>query len=160
MYAGDQPWNPKVLDVGEDDYFRHGRDDCPDLSTSGWLDTYTPPPPDRPAGPVRPVRVTVAATPRRDRRPPFRFTVSGRVVLPAGADRSRLCRGTISMRVSRGARTVLTRGVPVRGDCTFRTALTVPPRRVNVGVLRVSVRLVGNGRLAGRSARPLFVRAG
>jgi hypothetical protein len=38
MWAGDQPWVfPPVLDVGRDDYFKHGRTDCPDLNRSGWL---------------------------------------------------------------------------------------------------------------------------
>jgi len=38
MYAGAQPWRPSVLDVGRDDYFRHGRRDCPDLARSVFLD--------------------------------------------------------------------------------------------------------------------------
>ena len=37
MYAGDQPWRPSLLDIGHDDYYGHGRADCPDLATSGWL---------------------------------------------------------------------------------------------------------------------------
>jgi hypothetical protein len=38
MYAGDQPWNPSVLDAGHDDYFDHGRADCPDFARSALLD--------------------------------------------------------------------------------------------------------------------------
>ncbi len=38
MYAGDQPWRPQLLDVGRDDYFGHGRADCPDLARSAFVD--------------------------------------------------------------------------------------------------------------------------
>jgi hypothetical protein len=37
MYAGDQPWNPSVLDIGRDDYFGAHIPKCLDLATSGWL---------------------------------------------------------------------------------------------------------------------------
>ena len=37
--AGQSPWElPPILDVGRDDYFGHGRDDCPDLLRSPLLD--------------------------------------------------------------------------------------------------------------------------
>ena len=38
MYAGDQPWFPSVLDLGNDDYWRHGNGDCVDLADSAFLD--------------------------------------------------------------------------------------------------------------------------
>lgn len=44
MWAGDAPWEPSVLDAGRDDYYGHGRADCPDLARSPYL-TSTPPPP-------------------------------------------------------------------------------------------------------------------
>lgn len=48
MYAGDQPWQPAALDVGNDDYYKAGRADCYDLSRSAFLDSLPPqaaPPP-------------------------------------------------------------------------------------------------------------------
>lgn len=48
MYAGDQPWQPAALDVGNDDYYKAGRADCYDLSRSAFLDPLPPqaaPPP-------------------------------------------------------------------------------------------------------------------
>jgi hypothetical protein len=44
MYAGSLPWEPSVLDVGHDDYYRTGRTDLPDLSRSVFLDPLAPDP--------------------------------------------------------------------------------------------------------------------
>ena len=38
MYAGDDAWNPSVIDPYHQDYFRTGRTDIPDLSRSSFLD--------------------------------------------------------------------------------------------------------------------------
>lgn len=38
MYAGNQPWQPSVLDVGHDDYYQHGIVGCPDLATSVFME--------------------------------------------------------------------------------------------------------------------------
>ena len=46
MYAGDSPWGlPPTLDIGRDDYYGHGRSDCPDLARSPYLTANPPPPP-------------------------------------------------------------------------------------------------------------------
>lgn len=37
MYAGSQPWAPSRLDPGRDDYFGHGRTNCPDAVQSPYL---------------------------------------------------------------------------------------------------------------------------
>lgn len=38
MYSGPRPWNPTLLDSGNDDYFGHGVAGCPDLDDSEFLD--------------------------------------------------------------------------------------------------------------------------
>ena len=39
MYGGEEPWRfPVTLDIGRDDYFGHGLDNCPDLARSVFLD--------------------------------------------------------------------------------------------------------------------------
>jgi hypothetical protein len=44
MWAGDAPWSfPLTLDVGHDDYWQTGRDDCPDLARSPYLTTAAAP---------------------------------------------------------------------------------------------------------------------
>jgi hypothetical protein len=38
MYRGDGPWQlPPTLDIGHDDYFKHGVEGCPDLARSDFL---------------------------------------------------------------------------------------------------------------------------
>jgi hypothetical protein len=37
MYAGDRPWRPSMLDVGNDDYFNHNTD-CLDVAKSVFID--------------------------------------------------------------------------------------------------------------------------
>jgi hypothetical protein len=37
MYAGDKPWRPSMLDVGNDDYFNHNTD-CLDVAKSVFID--------------------------------------------------------------------------------------------------------------------------
>lgn len=37
MYAGDQPWTPRVLDFNHDDYYGTGSTTCPDLKNSVFL---------------------------------------------------------------------------------------------------------------------------
>lgn len=48
MYAGGEPWEPEFLDVGSDDYFGTGRQDCIDMAQSAFMDplpagSHTPP---------------------------------------------------------------------------------------------------------------------
>ncbi len=38
LYRGDQPWAPALLDIGNDDYWKHSNADCLDLSKSVFLD--------------------------------------------------------------------------------------------------------------------------
>jgi hypothetical protein len=49
MYAGSAPWRPSALDVGDDDYWGHGRADCLDLARSALL-SPTPASPVVPPG--------------------------------------------------------------------------------------------------------------
>ena len=42
MYAGPQPWTYSTLDAGHDDYFGHGRPDCPDLARDPYVEAPDP----------------------------------------------------------------------------------------------------------------------
>lgn len=42
MYAGDQPWQPLLLDIGRDDYYGHGRPGCLDLARSVFMEPLPP----------------------------------------------------------------------------------------------------------------------
>jgi Ca2+-binding RTX toxin-like protein len=43
LYAGDEPWQPSVLDFGLDDYYGTGRIDCLDFARSALLEGNAPP---------------------------------------------------------------------------------------------------------------------
>lgn len=46
MWSGDAPWQlPPQLDIGRDDYYGHGRSDCPDLARNEYLTTTPVAPP-------------------------------------------------------------------------------------------------------------------
>jgi hypothetical protein len=49
LYTGPEPWYPDRLDPDQDDYYGHGRADCPDLARSGLLEPM-PEAPELPAG--------------------------------------------------------------------------------------------------------------
>ena len=105
--------------------------------------------------------VTVAATPRRDRRPPFRYTISGKVLLPSAVTPQRGCTGRVSVAVKYRARTVSTRHAAVTSACRYRVTVRVPSRRLpRFGRLKVTVRFLGNAALRRTTVRPIFVRFG
>jgi hypothetical protein len=43
MYAGSLPWQPSVLDVGRDDYFRHNNPSCLNLANSPYMTSTSTP---------------------------------------------------------------------------------------------------------------------
>jgi Divergent InlB B-repeat domain len=54
MYAGDQPWQPSALDVGNDDYYHAHRPGCLELAESLYLESNEPPAPPAPPAPPDP----------------------------------------------------------------------------------------------------------
>jgi CotH kinase protein len=120
-----------------------------------------PPPPV--AGRLRPRRLTTRVTPGRDERRPYRFTISGSLLLPPGLSRATACNGRVAVRIKAGARTVSLRRATLRKSCTF--ASTVTFRKRGFGgrrKLTVQAHFEGNGSLLPRSAatKTVGVRSG
>jgi hypothetical protein len=91
MYAGDEPWRPSVLDVGQDDYYHAHRLGCLELAVSPYLERNIA------QHPTEALAVTVVGP--------------GRVVsTPAGIR----CKPRCSTTFRRGTKVVL-RAVPARG---------------------------------------------
>ncbi|MFL5869000.1 MAG: hypothetical protein ACJ766_18000, partial [Thermoleophilaceae bacterium] len=119
---------------------------------------------DRPGGIVKryspprlpTLRVIARTAPRRDRHRPFRFRTSGRIVLPGGIARPDGCRGRVTIRATRGRRTLARKRARVRSNCHFR----VRWRLRRTGRVRVRVRFGGNSLLQPRRARTRRARAG
>ena len=113
-----------------------------------------------PGGKVAPRGLTATAHPARDRGRPYRFTISGRLILASGADAREACGpgGSVSAQVRRGKRKLATRRTKLRADCSYRIALRFarrPARR-----LRVHVRFAGNAETAPARAAARVLRLG
>ena len=135
-----------------------------------------PPPPPPPPGPTPPgnyplpniVRVaakslTANVLPKRDRRAPYRFTTSGRLTPTGAFSPARFCgMGRVSVQVKAGGRTVSTRRVGLRANCTYRSTVTFRARgRLGrSGRLKFTARFLGNDRVRPKTARATFARAG
>jgi hypothetical protein len=104
-------------------------------------------------------QITIAVRPPRDRRPPFRFTVRGKLIRPSGFSRSRSCHGLVTIRFKLNRRTVRLRHARVSRKCRFRARVRVRARR-HPRTFLISVRFGGNTALKPRSAPPLTARAG
>jgi hypothetical protein len=100
-----------------------------------------------PAGRAEPT-LTAHLKPRRNRRPPYRFKVSGRVRPPAGLVPGQACgSGTVAVRGKRAR---------LKPDCTFAIRLRVRRR----GPFGVTARFAGNRALLAATAEPRRARAG
>ncbi len=115
----------------------------------------------KPAARVEVAGVTARVTPRRDRQAPYRFTVSGSIRRPAGIGASACKGGRVSVQWKRGARTISTRRITLKSDCTYKIQVTFRvKRRLGSGRLTARVRFLGNARFKPASARALSARAG
>jgi DNA-binding beta-propeller fold protein YncE len=101
-----------------------------------------------------PLSLRLRVSPRRDRRAPYRFTVTGRLARPSGVSAADGCRGRVSVHVGRRERVT-----GLRRRCTLRVTVRLP-RSTRRGRLRVRATFTGNAALAPRSARSVMVRAG
>jgi hypothetical protein len=105
----------------------------------------------------------LSARPRRDRRLPLRFRLSGRLVPPKGlvgvAELFRMlgvdirgpaCNGRVTIAFKAKRRTVVRRRASVTSTCRFRSAVTIRTRRRlgRARRLKASARFGGNRLLA------------
>ena len=117
----------------------------------------TPTPAPTPASPVlgrvSPV-LTLAVTPRRDRRAPHVFRVAGRVD-PPGAE---ACSGRVTIRFKRGTRTISSRTLRVGANCRYTARFRFSRRLARRSTLRVLAAFQGNQLLLPRLAKAVVVR--
>jgi WD40 repeat protein len=112
---------------------------------------------------VRPTSLSARVTPRRDRRLPFRYVVAGRLGGPSVVPAAEACRGSVSIKVKKGRRTVVARRARLSTSCTYRKAVAINSMRrlrASKGRLGVTVSFPGNGVLTSRRAKPRVVRYG
>jgi hypothetical protein len=102
--------------------------------------------------------VSLSASPARDASAPYRFTLSGKVTLPAGVTAAQGCRGTVVLRINRGGKSAAATNAPLSKSCTYKRTLVVPSS--SAGSLTATARFNGNAVLLPRSARTRAMRAG
>jgi hypothetical protein len=110
---------------------------------------------------VKPVWLTASAAPKRDRRRPFVFTLSGKLTPPPGVATSAACSGRVSVSVVARRKVVKTSRASLKSSC--RWSLRV--RFTNAGKLgsgRLTFRttFLGNDALLPVKARAARARAG
>ena len=94
-------------------------------------------------------RLRVTVTPRRDRRRPFRYRTRGRLLRPAGVNAASGCRGTVTVQVKAGRRTISARRARLRRTCRFSSRVTFRrAARLGRGRLKFVVRFSGNRAVA------------
>jgi dipeptidyl aminopeptidase/acylaminoacyl peptidase len=112
---------------------------------------------------ARPTSLSSRATPRRDRRLPFRYVVGGRLGRPAVVPAAEACRGRVSIKLKKGRRTVVSRSARLSKSCRYRKVVAIKStRRLRAarGRLKVTVSFPGNGVLTSRRAKARVVRFG
>lgn len=120
-------------------------------------------PPTVTATRLTPRSLGLALSTRRDRVAPYAFSVSGKLVRPAG---STICAGKVAVTLKAGKKTVTQRTVALRksgANCTYRVAFSLnkkPATLPKSGALTVSARFVGTALLKPRVAKPTTVRIG
>jgi hypothetical protein len=100
--------------------------------------------------------------PKRDRIAPFKYVATGKLGLN-GAPKKQGCKGTVSLRVRRGARTVAKGTTRITPGCTYSKKLKVRKSKLNglkSGTLKFSARFGGNTVLQPDSAPNKNVRFG
>jgi len=120
-----------------------------------------PPVPVTPRGGKHRTSLTLKAKPRRDRRPPFRFTFSGRVRIPGGVSAASVCGGRVRLVLRKGRRTVARGTARVSKRCTYKKRITIKSTRRTGrrrARLRVTARFGGNAFLSAASRKSTTVR--
>jgi hypothetical protein len=110
---------------------------------------------------AKPRRLTASVRPSAARRPPFKFKLSGRLVLPAGVAAGAACRGSVSITVRHGKRTLARRRVRHSRRCTYSAAVSVSARKLHgSGRITFTAAFGGNRVLLSRRAHSVSVRFG
>ena len=104
------------------------------------------------SGRATPNRVSSNVRKRKTRRG-VKLTTSGRLSLPAGMTRAVGCAsGRVQVQIKSGARTVSTRRVNLRRNCTFRSSANISGRRLGTRRLVIIAQFLGNDVLAAKRA--------
>jgi ELWxxDGT repeat protein len=120
-----------------------------------------PPKAPAPAKRVAPASLTLKIGAAKTLRPPFRYTVSGRLGVPKGVAKATACKGTVTVSARRGTKVVAHATAKLAKDCTYHVTVTKATNKLlaaHGGKLTLVARFAGNAvllpsRSGARSAR-------
>ncbi len=105
------------------------------------------------------VGLTIKATPKRDLRSPYTFRTTGKVVLPPSVTPALGCKGVVAVTFKAGKKTISTRRVKVRSNCTYSAKVTFTiPSRLRPKVLTIRAVYAGNGVVNRKTSKKITVR--
>ena len=103
--------------------------------------------------------LTAKVRPKRDKRRPFKYRTTGRVVLPDGVTAASGCNGTVRVTIKRkgSGKTLSSRRAKVRSSCKFSSKVRFKNSKRfgkgakrKRGTLRFAIRFQGNGALTAK----------
>ena len=112
------------------------------------------------AGKQTPLKLSLTAKPKRDRKLPFKFRFSGRLTPAAGTT----CSGKVVLTVRHAKKVVARKTATLAASCTWKATVTFKNRRKlgrkRAGKLVAKARFAGNAALNAKSSKALTVRYG
>ena len=100
--------------------------------------------------------MTATATPGRDRRKPYSFTIKGRVAMPTGVSNASGCTGQIRISAKRGTKSLGTKTGNLKRDCTYSVKISIKTK----GAVKFTARFLGNSLVKAKSSPVRNARAG
>jgi hypothetical protein len=97
----------------------------------------------------------MSVSPRRDREGPYRFRVSGQLILPKGTARAQACgRGTVTVSAKAGSRVLVRKVAPLDSKCRFGLRVKIRERQVgDPRTVLLAARFNGNRALVPAAAK-------
>jgi hypothetical protein len=124
--------------------------------------TVVPPPPPPPPPPAvvnkaaAAKSVSVKAKPTRDRSKPYAFRFSGTVSLPAGVTKANGCKGSVTITLKKGKKTVTSKKATLKSNCTYSAKVTVKSK----AKMTATAKFGGNAAVGAKTSAKINVRAG
>ncbi|MEA2148582.1 MAG: hypothetical protein QOD69_412 [Solirubrobacteraceae bacterium] len=103
-----------------------------------------------------PKSLSAKLTAIRDRSKPYRFTIKGKLGLPESVTKAKGCSGSVTLTAKRGKKTVGSKKVLLKKDCSYTATATVTGK----GKFKITAKFGGNGALGAKSSATLNARAG
>lgn len=108
-----------------------------------------------------PRKLTLTASPKTERRAPYRYKVSGMLTRPSGYPKSASCKGTVTVSFHDGKKVVARVHAKLAKNCKYSAGVTIKARKLHgKGSLKVTASFGGNAVLATKTAKAVTVKFG